>query len=69
MGYLGIYSGLPSLENSFGELGEDKLVIKRVYDAGVYPGPVPVINKKLSPRIDTYLLIDSVFGSIYSLHC
>ena len=35
MGDIGMYSGLPSLENSFGELREDKLVVRRVYDAGV----------------------------------
>ena len=35
MGDPGINSGLPSLENSFGELREDKLVVRRLYDAGV----------------------------------
>ena len=69
MGDLGINSGLPSLENSFGELGEDELVVRRVYDAGVCHGPVPVVKKKLSLRIDTYLLIGSGIGSLYSLYC
>ena len=35
MGDLGINSGLPTLENSFGKLREDKLVVRRVYDTGV----------------------------------
>ena len=30
--------GLPSLEKSFGELGEDKLFVIRVYDSGVCIG-------------------------------
>ena len=47
MGDFGISSGLPRLENSFGELREDKLVVRRVYDAGVCHGPVPVVKKKL----------------------
>ena len=45
MGDLGINSGLHSLENSFVKLGEDKLSVRRVYDAGVCHGPVPVVNK------------------------
>ena len=56
MGDPGINSGLTTLENSFGKLGENILFVRRVYDAGVCHGPVPVI-KKLSLRIDTYLLI------------
>ena len=69
MGYPGINYGLPTPENSFSELGEDKLVVRRVYDTGVCHGPVPVGKTKLSIRIDTYLLIGSGLGSIYYLHC
>ena len=65
----GINSGLTTLENSFGELGKNILFVRRVYDAGVCHGPVPVVKKKLSLRIDTYLLIGSGLGSLYSLHC
>ena len=53
MGDLGINCGPPTLENSFGELGEDKLVVRRVYDTGVCHGPVPVVDNKLSLRIYT----------------
>ena len=45
MGDLGINSVLPGLENSFDELREDKLVLRRVYDAGVCHGPVPSAKK------------------------
>ena len=53
MGDLGINCGLPILENCFGELGGDKLIVRRVYDRGVCHGPVPVVENKLSLRIDT----------------
>ena len=53
MGDLGISSGLPTLENSFGEIGEDKLVVRMVYGTSVCHGPVPVVENKLSLRIDT----------------
>ena len=52
-GDLGINSGLPTLEKSFGELGENILFVRRVYDAGECHGPVPFVKKKLSTRIDT----------------
>ena len=65
---IGINSGLHSLENSFGKLVEDKVVVRIVYTEGVCHGPVPVVNKKLSIRIDTYLLIGSGLSSIYSLY-
>ena len=68
MGDHGINSVLPSLENSFGELGEDKILVSRVYDAGVCHGPVPVVKKKLSIGINTYVLIGSGLGSLYYLH-
>ena len=45
MGDPRINSGLPTLENSFGELGENILFVRRVYDAGVCHGPVPVVRK------------------------
>ena len=45
MGYPGINSGLPTIENSFGELGENILFVRRVYDAGVCHGPVLVVKK------------------------
>ena len=69
MGDPGINYGLPTLENSFGELKENILFVRRVYHAGVCHGPVPVAKKKLSIRIDTCLLIGYVLGSIYSLNC
>ena len=69
MGDPGISSGLPTLENSFGKLRENILFVIRVYYAGVCHGPVPVVKKKLSLRINTYLLIRSGFGSLYSLYC
>ena len=53
MGYLGINYGLLTIEDSFGELGEDKIVVRRVYVTGVCHGPVPVVYNKLSIRIDT----------------
>ena len=46
MGDPGINSGLPNLENSFGELKENILFVRRVYDAGVCHGPEPVVMKK-----------------------
>ena len=42
----GINSGPPTLENSFGKIGENILFVRRVYDAGVFHGPVPVVKKK-----------------------
>ena len=45
MGDPGINSGLPSLENSFGKIGGNILFVRRVYDAGVCHGPVPVVKK------------------------
>ena len=68
-GDLGINYGLPTLENSFGKLGENILFVRRVYDAGVCHGAVPAVKKKLFLRIDTYLLIGSGLCSIYSLYC
>ena len=62
MGDPGINSGLPTLEKSFGELGENILFVRRVYDAGVCHVPVPVVREKLSLTIDTYLLIGSGIG-------
>ena len=69
MGDLGINSGLPSLENSFGEIGDDKLVVRRVYYSGVCHVPVPVVKKKLSLGIYTYLIIGSGIGYLYYFHC
>ena len=43
----------PTLENSFGELGEDKIVVRKVYGTGVCHGPSPVVENNLSLRIDT----------------
>ena len=63
MGDPGINSRFRTIENSFGKFGENILFVRIVYDAGVCHGPVPVANKKLSLRIDTYLLIVSVLGS------
>ena len=45
MGDPGINSGLPTPENSFGKLGEYKLVVRRVYGTGVCHGKVPFVNK------------------------
>ena len=53
MGDLGINSVLPTVENSFGGLGEDKLVVRRVCDTGVCYGSVPVVKNKFSLSIDT----------------
>ena len=68
-GDLGINSGLLTLENSFGELGENIRFVRRVYGVGVCHEPVLVVKKKLFLRIDTYLLIGSGLCSIYFLHC
>ena len=46
-GDLGINSGLTTLENSFGKLSENILFVRRVYDAGVCHGPVPVVKINL----------------------
>ena len=53
MGYPGINSGLATLEDSFGKIGEYEVVVRRVYGTCVYHGPVPVVKNKLSIRIDT----------------
>ena len=42
----GINSVLPTIADSFGELKENILFVRRVYDAGVFHGPVPVVKKK-----------------------
>ena len=68
MGYLGINYGLPTLKDSFDELVEDKLIIRRVYGTCVCHGIVPVVYNKLSLRIDTYLLIGTGIGSVNYLH-
>ena len=39
-------SGLPTLANSFGELGENILFVRSVYNACVCHGPVPVVKNK-----------------------
>ena len=62
MGDLGINSGLPSLENSFGELEEDKFVVRRVYGTGVCHRPVPFVKKKLSQ--DRYIPPDRFWSWI-----
>ena len=49
---LGINSVPAALEDSFGELGEDEVVVRRVYVIDVCHGPVPVVGNKLSLRID-----------------
>ena len=41
----GINSGLPTLANSSGKLGENILIVRSVYNACVCHGPVPVIKK------------------------
>ena len=64
----GINFGLPTLANGFGELGENILFVRSVYDACVCHGPVPVVNKTFFLRIYTYLLIGSCFCSLDSLH-
>ena len=61
-------SGLPTLANSFGGLGENILFVRNVYNVCVCHGPVPVINKTLFISIYTYLLIGSCFCSLDSLH-
>ena len=43
----GINSGLSTIENSFGKLRENILLVRGVYDAGVCHGPVLVVRKKL----------------------
>ena len=53
MGDPGINSRLPTIENSFGKLREDNIFFRRVYGTGVCHGPVPVVENKLSLRIDT----------------
>ena len=68
MGDLGINSGLPTIENSFGKLGENKLVVRTVFGIGVCHGPVTVVENKLSLRIDTYLLIGTSLGPVDSLN-
>ena len=50
---LGINSGLPTLENSLGKSGGNKIVFGRVYDTGVCHIPVPVVENKLYHRINT----------------
>ena len=67
-GHPGINSVLPTVKNSFGKLGENILFVRSVYDVGVCHIPVPVVNKQLSPRIYTYLLIGSGLCSLYFLH-
>ena len=69
MGDFVINSGLLSIENSFGKLGEDKLLVRRVYGTGVCHGPVPFVKNKLLIGIDTYLLMGYGLGSLYSLNC
>ena len=44
---LGINSGFFTLENSFVKLRENILFVRRVYDAGVCHGPVPVVRKTI----------------------
>ena len=61
----GINSGLPTLENVFGELGENILFVRRVYDAGVCHGPVPVVKKKNLSQ-DRYIPPDRLW-SLFSL--
>ena len=53
MGDPGINYGLPTLENSFGKLGEDKLVVRRVYGIYVCHGTVIAVQNKVSIRIYT----------------
>ena len=65
MGDPGIKYGLPILENSFGEPEKNILFVRRVYDAGVCHGPVPVVNKK-SLSQDRYIPPDR-FWSWFSL--
>ena len=48
-----INCGLAALEDSFGELGEDKLVSRRVYGTGVCYVTLPVVDNKLYLMIDT----------------
>ena len=67
-GYPRINSGLPNLANSFGELGQNIIFVRRVYDACVCHGPVPVVKKTFFIRIYTYLLIGSCFCYLNSLH-
>ena len=64
----GINSGLPTLANSSGELGENILIVRSVHNAGVCHGPVPVVKKTFFIRIYTYLLIGSCFCSLDSLN-
>ena len=54
MGDPGIKYGLLTLENIFGKLGLNILFVRRVYDAGVFRGTVPVVKKNsLSGYIHT----------------
>ena len=61
----GINSGLPTLEISFGKLGENVLFVRSVYDAGVCHGPLPVV-KKITLSQDRYIYPDR-FWSLFSL--
>ena len=65
---LGIYSGLPTLENSFFKLEEYKSFVRRVYGTGVCHVPEPVVWNKISLSIGTYLLIGTGIGYVDSLH-
>ena len=51
MGDLKIDSVLAALEDRFGEVGEYKVFVRRVYGTSVCHGPVPVIDNKFSLRI------------------
>ena len=53
MGDLGINYVISTLKNSFDELGEDKLFLRRFYCTGIFHVPVPVVDNKLSLRIYT----------------
>ena len=68
MGDLGIDSEPVTLEGSFGELGEDEVVVRRVYGTGVCHVPVPIEDNKSSLTIDTYLLIGTGLGSVDTLN-
>ena len=64
----GINSGLPTLTNSTGKLGENILIVRSVYNSCLCHGPVPVVKKTFFLRIYTYLLIGSCFCSLNSFH-
>ena len=64
----GINSGLPTLTNSTGKLGENILIVRSVYNACVCHGPVPVVKKNILSQ-DIYIPPDRflfLFSQLFS---